>query len=79
MSIIHTIQIGDKVKGFEFPDATYNRNRLRFNPEMAEYCGKAGEVIRVEEDTDLCLVRFADTNRNWYYPIELAVNHIVKE
>ena len=73
------IKEGVKVKGFAFADGYYNQGRLRFNPQMKELCEVEGEVFRVDEVTGLCGIQFGDSTRTWYYPIEVAVNHIVNK
>lgn len=73
------IREGVKIQGFEFTDGYYNNGRLRYNPDMAEFCGQVGEVFSIDETSGLCGVHFVKSNKIWYYPTEEVVNHIIGE
>jgi hypothetical protein len=62
--------IGKKIRGFKF----YG---LDYNSEMDRYINKVGIIIDSESEFDNYVrVRFENSRRDWYYPLDLVLENL---
>jgi hypothetical protein len=68
------MQVGDKVRGFEFEETEH----IEYAYRMGDRVGEVGKVHSIYTDEDSVELQFSDSFRCWY-PLSLAEQHIVKE